>query len=219
MKAFKKAVLSCMAVGALSTVIAASAFAAATTTAEYKDGKVKSGLDFSTYGSDQMTVLVISKEADEALADGGTLSASDILYIDQEAADTEGIFQSMGVRANYAEGDKDAEGNEIKGDGTLKYGTYVVKIGGDSGAIITAEFTVSASGIKIQLGDCDGITGIDVGDALAILSHISETKILTGHNLIAADCDGIANIDVGDALAILSHISETKLLGTVTVQE
>ena len=211
MRALKKAILSCMAVGALATVVAASAFAAETT-ATYENGKVSSGLDFSTYNSDQMTVIVIEKGADD---DG--ITADEILYIDQNAADADAVFQNMGVRANYAEGDVDAEGAEIKGDGTLKYGTYVVKIGGENvDEIIVAEFTVGPNGITLQYGDCDTVKGVvDTGDITAIIDHMLGISLLTGNDLTAADCDTVKGVvDTGDITAVIDHMLGNSLLGT-----
>lgn len=190
MKALKKALLACATVGALSAVVATSAFAA---TYDKDTGKVSTEKDLSTY-TGQMTVLVIEKGADEK--EGGIV-AEDILYIDQTEA-AAGIFQGMGVKG-----------------GSLANGTYVVKIGGENvDAILTEEFTVG--GREIQLGDCDGIKGIDGGDVLAVFDHMAEIKVLTDDALIAADCDGITGIDGGDVLAVFDHMAGIKLLGTVT---
>lgn len=221
MRALKKAILSCMAVGALAAVVATSAFAE-TATATYENGKVSSGIDFSQFASDQMTVIVISEEADLALAERA-LEADDLLYIDQNAADTAGLFQNMGVRANYEDGvTVDENGELVKGDGTLKYGTYVVKVGGDNVSdIYVAEFTVGPNGREIQLGECDGLpAAVNVNDALAVLEHAAGIKTLTGDALIAAECDGLpAAINVNDALAILEHAAGIKTLGTVIVND
>lgn len=194
MKALKKALLACATVGALSAVVATSAFAA---TYDKDTGKVSTEKDLSTY-TGQMTVLVIEKGADEK--EGGIV-AEDILYIDQTEA-AAGIFQGMGVKG-----------------GSLANGTYVVKIGGENvDAILTEEFTVGGTKI-IQLGECDGEkAAVDVGDALAILKHSAGTELLTGDNLIAAECDGEkAAVDVGDALAVLKHSAGTEVLGTIEV--
>ena len=208
MRALKKAILSCMAVGALSTAVAASAFAAS-----YADGKVSSEADLSEYAG-QMTILVIEKGADN---DG--IQAEDILYIDQEE-NADGIFQNMGVRANYTEGDVDADGNEIKGDGTLKYGTYVVKIGGENvDEIITAEFTVGSNGRVIQLGEIDGDGEFTGNDALQVLKAAVGAVVLEGDALIAADCDLDSELTGNDSLLILKASVGAEQLGTVTITD
>ena len=195
MKAFKKALMACMAVGALSAVVATSAFAATVS-----DDKTKVSADTSMADkSGQMTVLVIAKGADD---DG--IQAEDILYIDQQEA-AEGIFQSMGVKG-----------------GALADGDYVLKIGGENlDEIIVEEFKVGGSSRVIQLGECDGLTAaVNVNDALAVLEHAAGVKLLTGDALIAAECDGLpAAINVNDALAILEHAAGIKTLGTVTVTD
>lgn len=193
MKAFKKALMACMAVGALSAVVATSAFAA---TVSDDKTKVSAGTSMADK-SGQMTVLVIAKGADN---DG--IQAEDILYIDQQAA-AEGIFQNMGVKG-----------------GALADGDYVLKIGGENlDEIIVEEFKVGGASRVIQLGDCDGIDGIDSGDLVAVLNHMFERSVLTGDALIAADCDGITGIDSGDLVAILNHMFERSTLGTVTVTD
>lgn len=195
MKALKKAAMACMAVGMISAVAAGSAFAAdVASEANYADGKVSVADErLGTIGG-QMTVLVLAKDADN---DG--IDANEILYIDQQEDGTT-IFQGMGVKG-----------------GKLEDGEYVVKIGGENlDEIIVIPFVVGNKGTTIQLGDCDGIEGIDIRDVSALLQHIAETKLLTGDYLVAGDCDGVEGIDIRDVSAVLQHIAETKLLGTVT---
>ena len=199
MRSFKKALMAFAAVTAVSAAFAATSFAA-DLAASYDAGKVTvtAGLEEA---SGQMTVLLIAKGAD---SDG--ITEDEILYINQAAANGNATFGEMGVLG-----------------GELADGEYTLKVGSDAEGftLLSVDFKVSTTpaGREIQLGDCDGIKGIDVGDALAILDHIAEISVLSGDNLKAADCDGITNIDVGDVLAVLDHIAEISSLGTITITD
>lgn len=204
--AFKKALMTCAAVGALSVAMAASAFAAnELTVSQDKTDDVENGKVSITAGLDgasgQMTVLIFAEGAD---TDEDGLTADEILYIDQLAATTENLFQGMGIRSTAIE------------NGKLKAGTYTVLVGSDAedAGILSGTLTVTAGGASIQLGECDGITGIDGGDVVAVLNHMLERTLLTGDALVAADCDGITGIDGGDVVAILNHMFERATLGT-----
>lgn len=206
--AFKKTLLTFAAVGALSVAMAASAFAADTlTVSQDKDtetnkenGKVSitEGLENA---SGQMTVLIFAEGAD---TDDDGLEQDEILYIDQLAANGNSTFKSMGIRSSALT------------DGKLKAGNYTVLVGSDAqgASLLKGTLKVTYGGTTIQLGDCDGISGIDVGDVTAVLQHMAGTALLTGDAQTAADCDGIAGIDVGDVTAILQHMAGTTLLGT-----
>lgn len=211
--AFKKALMTCAAVGALSVAMAASAFAAnELTVSQDKTDDVENGKVSITAGLDdasgQMTVLIFAEGAD---TDEDGLTADEILYIDQLAATTENLFQGMGIRSTAIE------------NGKLKAGTYTVLVGSDAAGatILSGTLTVSAGGRTIQLGECDGLTAaVNAGDALAVLKHASGSTLLTGDALVAAECDGLtAAINAGDALAILKHASGSAPLGTVTVTD
>ncbi len=206
----KKLFLTCAAVVGISAVFAANVFAADPIVNDAgfskTEGTYSVKSDLSAY-TGQMTILIIPEDV---YNNNTTINDSDIYYIDQAAAPASGskIFQSVG----------------ILGGTTLKEGTsYIVKIGGENIAesgIIVEKFTVAktATGREIQLGDCDGIKGIDIGDVDAIFSHILKTTLLTGDNLIAADCDGISGIDIGDVDAVFADILKTGKLGTIIVK-
>lgn len=215
MKAFKKAVLSCMAVGALSAMVATAAFADEITvdTATCEAGKITvTSEKLGTY-TGQMTVLVISKEADDALAEGGTLSASDILYIDQ-VEDAAGIFQNMGARANYVDGEtKDEDGNLVKGDGVLKDGDYVVKIGGDNvDTILTINFTVG--GGTVVLGDVTGEGDVTADDLTGLARHLAKIQLITDPQLLTnADVTGEGDVTADDLTKLARFLA--KIIGSL----
>ena len=203
-KSLRNFVLACTATAAVSLALATSAFAAAfpdgSLTYDQAAGTVTvAGTVFESL-SGQTTILIY----DKAVANPAELTADDILYINQDDATNTTTFAGMGLKGGLQEGK-----------------TYVVKIGGeniDADGILVGEVTVGeGGGITIQLGDCDGIPGIDVGDVAAIFGQILNTIPLEGNNLIAADCDGIKGIDVGDVAAVFGHILGQSSLGTTTV--
>ena len=155
--------------------------------------------DLSTYGTDQMTIIIIP----EAAYNAETISDADILYIDQAAADTEGIF------ANVC----------ILGGTELTDGTYYVKIGGENIAedgIIVEKFTITttAAGVEVQLGDTTGEGDVDVSDINPIIQHILGAATLTGQTAFQADTTGEGDIDVSDINPIIQHILGATTLGT-----
>lgn len=199
MRAFKKALMAFAAVTAVSAAFAATSFAA-DLAASYNAGKVTvtAGLEDV---SGQMTVLLIEKGAD---SDG--ITEDEILYINQAAANGNATFGEMGVLG-----------------GELADGEYTLKVGSDAEGftLLSVDFKVSSTpaGREIQLGDCDGIAGVDIRDASAIVNNIIGVSTLTGDYAIAADCDGITGIDIRDASAVVNHIIGVATLGTVTVTD
>lgn len=197
--AFKKALMTCAAVGALSVAMAASAFAAneltvvQDKTADVENGKVSitAGLDNA---SGQMTVLIFAEGAD---TDDDGLTADEILYIDQLAATTDNLFQGMGIRSTAIE------------DGKLKAGNYTVLVGSDAAGatILSGTLTVSEDG-KVLLGDVNGDTAVNTLDMIKMAKHIGEIEIITDETLLKN-----ANVVSDDAINTLDLIKLAKYIG------
>ena len=205
-KSLRNIALACAATAAVTLAMATSAFASNTMTADTdftysKDaGTVTLTSTFLAGLSDQTTILIY----DDTAADPANLGSNDILYINQDDAGTTATFTGMGLKGGLVEGR-----------------TYTIKVGGKNIAedgIYVGTFAITSEGRVIQLGDCDGIKGIDGGDVNAIFGDILKTTPLTGDNLIAGDCDGIKGIDGGDVNAVFADILGTSKLGTVTVK-
>ena len=211
--AFKKALMTCAAVGALSVALAASAFAADTlTVVQDKTDDVENGKVSITAGlngaSGQMTVLIFEQGAD---TDDDGLTASEILYIDQiPASDLTEVtvtaddgtettvlqWQSMGIRSSA-----------LDEDGKLDVGTYTVLVGSDAtgAAILSGTLTV---GGNVMLGDVDGSTKVNELDAAAIMDYCVELLTLTETQLKAGDVDGSTKVNVLDAADIMDYCVE-----------
>ena len=213
MRAFKKLMAGAIAT-AIAATMATSAFAAgfdATT------GKVS--VDY-TAAEGQTTVLIVPaanwvEDVNSGKWSITSLDDEDILYIDQYESKTDAdkaIVAGFGVK--------------LDSTGTLAVGNYYALFGGTkegSFAITPVAFEVKAAEEEpetkiIQLGDCDGVTGITGDDSLAILRHIAGSATLVGDSLIAADCDGVSGITGDDSLSVLRHIAGSITLGTVTVE-
>lgn len=204
--AFKKALMTCAAVGALSVAMAASAFAAnELTVSQDKTDDVENGKVSITAGLDgitgllkgetcQMTVLVFEDGKD---VDGDGLTAEEILYIDQLSSDTENLFQGMGIR------------NTVVKDGKLMAGTYTVLVGSDvDGApVLSGTLTVSEDG-KVLLGDVNGDTAVNTLDMIKMAKHIGEIEIITDETLLKN-----ANVVSDDAINTLDLIKLAKYIG------
>lgn len=182
MKALKKALLAGAAVGALSAIVATSAFAAS-----YADGKVSVETDLSEYNG-QMTVLVIAKGADEK--EGGIV-ADDILYIDQTEA-AAGIFQDMGVKG-----------------GKLDEGEYIVKIGGENvNNIITETLKIEGDKPAYKFADVNADDNVDAEDVTRLLRHTTGIEPLTyEEEELNARCDVNEDetVDAEDVTRLLRH--------------
>ena len=195
MRTFKKVLLACAAVGTMTAMMASSAFAAT-----YADGKASADMSVAELEGvqGQLTVLVIAKGADD---DG--ITADEILYIDQNDAATEGLFQNMGLR----------------GSDTLPDGDYVIKIGGENlDAIIVQEFTIGGGGTVFMWGDVDANNLVDADDVTKLLRHVSgaETLAYLVDELIAR-CDVTLDgeVDADDVTRLLRHVSGAELLPEV----
>lgn len=91
---------------------------------------------------------------------------------------------------------------------SLTKGTYrIYVIGTHSSYELNSPTATFEYYVPYILGDCDGIAGIDVRDALAVLSHIVGKRVLTGSDYLAADVAAPKNtIDISDALRILARV-------------
>ena len=201
-KSLRNFVLACTATAAVSLALATSAFAAAfpdgSLTYDQAAGTVTvAGTVFESL-SGQTTILIY----DKAVANPAELTADDILYINQDDATNTTTFAGMGLKGGLQEGK-----------------TYVVKIGGeniDADGILVGEVTVGEGGaIKVQLGDVNGDTFVDVSDINPVIQHILGAAVLTGKDFAAADTatDGI--VDISDVNPIIQHILGAAPLGEV----
>lgn len=192
MRTFKKVLLACAAVGTMTAMMASSAFAA-----KYADGKASADMSVAELEGvqGQLTVLVIAKGADD---DG--ITADEILYIDQNDAATEGLFQNMGLR----------------GSDTLPDGDYVIKIGGENlDAIIVQEFTIGGGGTVFMWGDVNADNAVNSDDVTRLLRHTTGVELLEYlADELVARCDvtedGLVNSD--DVTRLLRHTTGVELL-------
>lgn len=203
--------------GLLATSLVAagtSAFAATANDAGYDktEGTYSIAADLSTYGDDQMTIIIIP----EAAYNAGTINDADILYIDQAAANTTGIFANVG----------------ILGGTTLAEGKYYVKIGGENIAadgIIVETFEIKADEPEapaIQYGNVDttgaSATVIDGSDALKVAEYVVSLTTLTEEQIAAANVDqsgaSATAIDGSDALAIAEAVVSLRDAATFPIK-
>lgn len=131
---------------------------------------------------EQCLLLVCSGE--------GAPGADNIVYINQEAAAAGSVSFENAYPSSLAKGD---------------YRIYIVSK--NSAYVQAAPAATFSYQVPYTLGDCDGIAGVDVRDALAVLSHIVGNSTLTGSNYLAADVAAPKNtIDISDALRILAKV-------------
>lgn len=200
-KSLRNFVLACTATAAVSLALATSAFAA-----DFPDGSLTydqaagtvtvAGTVFESL-SGQTTILIY----DKAVENPAELTGDQILYINQDDATNTTTFAGMGLKGGLQEGK-----------------TYVVKIGGENmpDGILVGEVTVGEGGaIKVQLGDVNGDTFVDVSDINPVIQHILGAAVLTGKDFAAADTatDGI--VDISDVNPIIQHILGAAPLGEV----
>ena len=122
--------------------------------------------------------LVLALEGDATLP-----TEKNIRYIDQKAASGTVTFDIY--------------------PSELKAGKYsICLVGTDEKLKPVAEFTYYQA---YTLGDVNGDTHIDVGDALMVLQHAAELRTLTDVQKLAADVNFTNIVDVGDALRILQY--------------
>lgn len=200
-KSLRNFVLACTATAAVSLALATSAFAAdfpaGSLTYDQAAGTVTVASTVFESLSGQTTILIY----DKAVENPAELTGDQILYINQDDAANTTTFAGMGLKGGLQEGK-----------------TYVVKIGGENmpNGILVGEVTVGEGGaIKVQLGDVNGDTFIDVSDINPVIQHILGAAVLTGKDFVAADTatDGI--VDVSDINPIIQHILGAAPLGEV----
>ncbi len=147
-------------------------------------------LDDPSIAKDQMFLLIVIKTS--SLSDTGgfpaTLSAGDILYIDQKTASAEDqtnhtIVFSNFIPMNYVGGKAFITGDNLSGP------TYL----GD----------LPSHGI---LGDANGDEYVDIADMTAIRDHILKRTTLTGTKLAMADVNNDTHIDVADITKVRDFI-------------
>ncbi len=156
----------------------------------------------ATAANGQTTIIAVK---------GTTIDTNSIQYINQ------------GTEKNFSFQLKDAEALANVAEET----TINVYVGGDKiaktpvGTIVFKPQAVTPEVIKIQLGDCDGVAGIDLRDATAIKSHFlgeitlaDDATAGTYYFTAASMADGVAGIDLRDATAVKSHF-----LGEITLGE
>ncbi len=73
---------------------------------------------------------------------------------------------------------------------------------------IAAGSMTAALAADVKYGDADGNGAVNSSDALEVLFHATEKKLLTGDALVAADVNGDGNINSSDALEILFYSVE-----------
>lgn len=210
MRAMKKMLLACTAAGVMAVAVSASALCAqisvdnGATYAVDEAGKytVSVAAEVLSGKSGQMTVLVTPKGA---LEKEGGLQDSDILYIDQLDANTENLFQNMGVKDALVEDEE-----------------YDVFVGGENVADDSGEasfyrttFKVAKSGGETTLnkGDIDGNKKIELADATLLLYHAANIKKLsyTEEEMITlGDMNGDKKVELADATLLLYHAANIK---------
>lgn len=201
-KSLRNFVLACTATAAVSLALATSAFAAdfpaGSLTYDQAAGTVTVASTVFESLSGQTTILIY----DKAVANPAELTADDILYINQDDATNTTTFAGMGLKGGLQEGK-----------------TYVVKIGGeniDADGILVGEVTVGEGGaIKVQLGDVNGDTTVNVSDINPVIQHILGSAVLTGENFAAADTNTDTAVNVSDINPIIQHILGAAPLGEV----
>lgn len=195
MKKFTKLFLSCAAVTAVTAAVATSAMAADVTgdlAGTYADGK----LSLTTELSGTATVLVLKPNTSTT-----SVSADDILYIDQVE---DGNFGVMGL--------KGAPSDENEAD----LGTYNVLVGScvnDEFVVKTGSFRLGSASVLI--GDATQDGAIDLDDATAVVKHYMEMNELTEDALLAADANGDNGVDLDDATCIVKYYMELSGSGNV----
>lgn len=88
--------------------------------------------------------------------------------------------------------------------------TKIIATMGEYQAILTV--TVENDNEHSLTGDVNQDGTIDMLDYVLILSHVRETKLLSGEALTLADVNHDGNVDMLDYVLVLSHVRGTKLL-------
>lgn len=199
-KSLRNFVLACTATAAVSLALATSAFAAngyditADITYDQAAGTVTISGDFLGTLDGQTTILIYEESVDPA-----NISAEQILYINQDDADTgANTFVNMGVKGGLTENT-----------------TYVVRMGGEnvSEGIYEGTFKVGEGEVHLYpLGDADLSGSVTSADAGEIISHDLGLKTLEGEALECADADRSGSVTSADAGEVISHDLGLKTL-------
>lgn len=129
------------------------------------------------------------------LDNAGVPTDSNIVYINQTAADSSGTVTFDGLDAAYP--------SKLEKDKTY----YVYLVGADkaftagSGAIATFQYYQAYT-----LGDVDENGSVQVGDAVKILESVVGKTTLTKAQELAADVNRDGNVQVGDAVKVLEFV-------------
>lgn len=131
------------------------------------------------------------------LNDTSVPNDSNIVYINQKAADSNGTVTFDGMDAAYP--------SKLEKDRT--YYVYVVGEGKAFKAIdgAVASFRYYQA---YELGKVNDDDFINVSDAAEVIDHFLERKTLTGQALLAANVNGDAYVNVDDAAAIIDFFLE-----------
>ena len=180
----KKIIAAAMSAAIVTSVSAVSFAATGTCTATYnKTDKTLTVTEISGTFSDQITVVVVPKDATE-------INSSNIYYIDQDGvANQTALLTDMGLLATIPDGD------------------YEVRVGCTEGDIYVGYFTKSAGTITYKKGDIDNSGEITIDDVLAVLNHFKGNAPLSvgSAEFVAADTDNSGEITIDDVLAVLNH--------------
>lgn len=125
----------------------------------------------------------------------GVPTDSNIVYINQTAADSNGTVTFDGMDAAYP--------SKLEKDKT--YYVYVVGEGKAFTAVSGAEATFQYYQAYTP-GDVDENGSVQVGDAVKILESVVGKTTLTKAQELAADVNGDGNVQVGDAVKVLEFV-------------
>jgi hypothetical protein len=145
----------------------------------------------TTISGGDMYLLIVIKTA--SLDDGGfpaSLTADDILYIDQRTATADDVSSNTIVFSNFT---------------PLNYtgGTAFV-----TGGSLTAPLAIGTLENHGVLGDANSDQRVNVADITAIRDHILERTALTGTGLAMADVNDDSSVNVADITKIRDYILE-----------
>ena len=193
----KKFLFTCAAVAGVSAALAANAFAEVVENDTYNKeaGTVSIKTSLTDKAGDQMTVLIIPADAYEK----GTITDSDIIYIDQaEALADANIFQNMGL----------LNGTALDGD------EYYIKIGGENIAqdgIIVEKFTVktTSEGTTYYYGDVNNSGEVDLDDAMEMVYYYNFMESVfddgASWRMTAGDVNTSGDVDLDDAMEVVYY--------------
>ena len=191
----KKFFAVCAAVTAISAVSAVTVNAAGEITAEPVDASTVTVKQVSgTAVSGETTILLLKGDY---VNDKTTVVDDDILYINQDDAATA-----------TATGGFLADAGVLPKEDLVAGETYTVRVADQTGAFMyQVTFTVDEQG-NIMYGDVDSNGAVDTRDALAVVNHYLERKVLTGDAYTAANVNADSAVDTRDALMIMNYYLE-----------